>query len=62
MASVGDSGSGGRKSLDFEINLTPFIDLFSVLICFLLLTAVWIQIGSMDVKQAVGGQTADDAP
>jgi biopolymer transport protein TolR len=47
-----------KKDLDFELNLIPFIDLLSVCICFLLLTAVWIQIGSMDVKQAVGGQPA----
>jgi biopolymer transport protein TolR len=49
-----------KKDLDFELNLIPFIDLLSVCICFLLLTAVWIQIGSMDVKQAVGGQAAND--
>jgi biopolymer transport protein ExbD len=49
-----------KKDLDFELNLIPFIDLLSVCICFLLLTAVWIQIGSMDVKQAVGGQPASE--
>lgn len=46
------------KHLDFEINLIPCIDLLSVCICFLLLTAVWINVGSMNVKQAVGGQSA----
>lgn len=49
----------GARHLDFEINLIPFIDLLSVCICFLLLTAVWINIGSMNVKQAVGGQSVD---
>lgn len=43
--------------LDFELNLIPFIDLLSTCICFLLLTAVWVQLGSMDVKQAIGGQS-----
>lgn len=52
----------GKKHLDFEINLIPFIDLLSACICFLLLTAVWVQVGSMDVKQAVGGQPASDTP
>jgi len=52
----------GKKHLDFEINLIPFIDLLSACICFLLLTAVWVQVGSMDVKQAVGGQAAADTP
>ena len=45
-----------EKSLDSEVNLVAFISLLSVLICSLLLSAVWIQIGSMDVKQSVGGQ------
>lgn len=49
-----------KKHLDFEVNLIPFIDLLSTCICFLLLTAVWIQIGSLDVKQAVGGQPASE--
>lgn len=49
-----------KKNLDFEINLIPFIDLLSVCICFLLITAVWLNVGSMDVKQAVGGQAQED--
>lgn len=47
-----------KKHLDFELNLIPFIDLLSTCICFLLITAVWMQIGSLNVKQAVGGQSA----
>ncbi|MCE3010211.1 MAG: biopolymer transporter ExbD [Proteobacteria bacterium] len=49
-----------KRHLDGELNLIPFIDLLSVCICFLLLTAVWLQVGSMDVKQAVGGQPASE--
>ncbi len=49
-----------KRHLDFELNLIPFIDLLSVCICFLLITAVWIQIGSMSAKQAVGGQPASE--
>lgn len=49
-----------HKHLDFEINLIPCIDLLSTCICFLLLTAVWLHVGSMNVKQAVGGQPAAD--
>lgn len=33
-----------------EPNLTPFIDLFSVLICFLLMTAAWIQLEAVSVQ------------
>lgn len=47
-----------KKNLDTEVDLVSFISLLSVCICFLLLTAIWIQIGSINVKQAVGGQSA----
>ncbi len=47
-----------KQNLDVEVDLVSFISLLSVLICFLLLTAIWIQIGSINVKQAVGGQSA----
>lgn len=49
-----------KKHLDFELNLIPFIDLLSTCICFLLITAVWMQIGSLNVKQAVGGQPSSE--
>lgn len=60
-ANVGGSGgSGRRKSLDAEINLVPFIDLLSMCICFLLMTAVWTQLSSVQVKQANGTEGAAD--
>ncbi|MBL7544024.1 MAG: biopolymer transporter ExbD [Bdellovibrionaceae bacterium] len=48
------AGGGGS-----EPNLTPFIDLFSVLICFLLMTAAWIQLDSMpsSIEKATAGPT-----
>lgn len=48
------AGGGGS-----EPNLTPFIDLFSVLICFLLMTAAWIQLESMpsSIEKATAGPT-----
>jgi len=55
MASVGAQPTKGRrKSLDAELNLVPFIDLLSMCICFLLMTAVWMEIGGVNVKQLVG--------
>lgn len=50
-----------NKHLDFEVNLIPFIDLLSTCICFLLLTAVWLNVGVLNVKQAVGGQPASES-
>ena len=42
------------KDLNFEINILPILDILSVLICFLLLTAVWVQVGTLDTRQAIG--------
>lgn len=53
--------SNKDKDLNFEINILPILDILSVLICFLLLTAVWIQIGTLDTKQAVGDNSTAGA-
>ncbi|MCC7405232.1 MAG: biopolymer transporter ExbD [Bdellovibrionales bacterium] len=51
-----------NREENFEINLLPVISILAVCISFLLLTAVWIKIGSMDVSQAVGPVTAEQKP
>ena len=48
------SGRGRKKSMNFELNLIPFIDVLSTCICFLLVTAVFVNLGSIHVSQAVG--------
>ncbi len=48
------TGLGQKKELDAQLNLTPFIDLLSTCVCFLLITAVWIEIGTVEVKQSHG--------
>ncbi len=58
MAQVQENNKGGKRNLNAELNLVPFIDLLSVCICFLLMAAVWLQIGTVRVKQALG----EDAP
>ena len=56
-------GHGGRKSLDSEIPLVPFIDLLLCCIMFLLVTAVWNQLARINANQQTPGQQApEDAP
>ena len=43
-----------------DLNLVPFIDLFSTLICFLLMTAVWNQIEALSTN--VESVTSSDSP
>ncbi len=55
---LGNSGKGGKKPLDTAINLVPFIDLMAVCISFLIMTAVWTQIGRLQVSQSGGPSDA----
>jgi len=48
------TGKGGKKALDAELNLVPFIDLLSCCITFLLITAVWTQIAGLQVASSGG--------
>ena len=47
--------TSGKKQLNADLNLVPFIDLLTCLICFLLMTAVWVQIGSISIRQSGQG-------
>lgn len=49
---LGTSTKGGKKPLDAAINLVPFIDLMACTIAFLIMTAVWTQIGRLQVASA----------
>ena len=52
--SLPGGGGGGRgRNVAADLNLVPFIDFLSVLITFLLLTAVWNQINAVQVDQEV---------
>lgn len=58
----GAGGGGGKKQLNVELNLVPFIDLLTCLICFLLMAAVWIQIGKISVTQSGQGAPTEQTP
>lgn len=59
---MGASGLGGgsKRGVNVELNLVPFIDLLSTLICFLLITAVWQQINVLSTNSA--STTTSDTP
>jgi biopolymer transport protein ExbD len=48
-----------KKSLDFEINLLPVLSVLAVCISFLLLTTVWVRVGTFDLSQGFGTEGAD---
>ena len=57
---LGTGGKGGKKALDATINLVPFIDLMAVTISFLIMTAVWTQIGRLQVASSGNGADPTD--
>lgn len=60
MAYVDESSS---RSGVVELNLVPFIDLMSVCIIFLLITAVWIQVSMIQLGTSIySKQTSAEAP
>ncbi len=61
MAQIEQRGSG--RQANFELNLVPFIDLMSVLITFLLITAVWTQVSMIQLGSSIEGKkSADQKP
>lgn len=54
--------TGGRgRSPNFDLNLVPFIDLMSVLITFLLISAVWTQVSMIQLGASFAA-IKDDSP
>ena len=49
MGGASIPGAGGKRNLDVDINLVPFIDMMSCLLSFLMLTVVWNKLAKIDI-------------
>src|ERR1035437_6741053 len=58
MAHIGDDGDGRSSTVD--LNLVPIIDLMSVCIIFLLITAVWTQVSMIQIGSSIYGKKNSD--
>ena len=58
MAHIGDDGDGRGTTVD--LNLVPIIDLMSVCIIFLLITAVWTQVSMIQIGSSIYGKKSTD--
>ncbi len=58
MAQVDEGGKGRPSSVD--VNIVPFIDLMSVLVIFLLITAVWSQVSMIQIGSSIYGKKNQD--
>ncbi len=59
MAQIDSSGRGRNTNVD--LNLVPFIDLMSVLITFLLISAVWTQVSMIQLGASFASPQSDSA-
>jgi len=60
MASMSTGGGGsGRKKVDQEIPLIPFIDLLLCCVMFLLVTAIWNETGEVPTELSAAGGTEE---
>jgi biopolymer transport protein TolR len=61
-AAIQTGGGGGKKPLNAELNLVPYIDLLTCMVAFLLITAVWTQLARLQASQKGQGQAGEDTP
>jgi len=60
--SVEGGGKKGKKSVNADLNLVPYIDLLTCMVSFLLITAVWTQLARLEAHQKGQGQAGTDEP
>src|SRR5688572_4444905 len=60
--SVSTGGKAGKKELNAELNLVPYIDLLTCMVSFLLITAVWTQLARLNANQKGQGQAGEETP
>jgi biopolymer transport protein ExbD len=57
-----DTGGKGKKSVNADLNLVPYIDLLTCMVSFLLITAVWTQLARLQAQQKGQGQAGEETP
>jgi biopolymer transport protein ExbD len=62
VSDISSEDTHGRKPVDVDMNLVPFIDMMSVLVAFLLLTAVWTNLAQINIKPGGVGTDTEQQP
>jgi biopolymer transport protein ExbD len=60
--SVATGGKGGKKPLNADLNLVPYIDLLTCMVSFLLITAAWTQLARLEARQKGKGEAGEEKP
>jgi biopolymer transport protein ExbD len=59
---VETGGKTGKKAVNADLNLVPYIDLLTCMVAFLLITAVWSQLARLEAHQKGQGQAGEETP
>jgi biopolymer transport protein TolR len=59
---VETGGKSGKKAVNADLNLVPYIDLLTCMVAFLLITAVWSQLAGLEAHQKGQGQAGEETP
>jgi biopolymer transport protein ExbD len=59
---VETGGKSGKKAVNADLNLVPYIDLLTCMVAFLLITAVWSQLARLEAHQKGQGQAGEETP
>lgn len=62
MAQIEGGGKSRGRNKNIELNLVPVIDLMSVLITFLLISAVWTQVSMIQIGSSLYGKKTESQP
>jgi biopolymer transport protein TolR len=62
MAQIDDGGGKSGRGTNVDLNLVPIIDLMSVCIIFLLITAVWSQVSMIQIGSSIYGKKSSEQP
>jgi biopolymer transport protein TolR len=58
--SIDSGGKGGKKAVNADLNLVPYIDLLTCMVAFLLITAVWTQLARLQAQQKGQSQAGEE--
>lgn len=61
-AAIDTPSQGGKRKLDANLNLVPYVDMLMTIMAFLILTAAWTSVNVLEVQSPTNSSTATPPP
>ncbi len=61
-AAIDTASKGGKRKLDANINLVPYVDMLMTIMAFLILTAAWTSVNVLEVQSPANSSTSTPPP